>query len=72
MSTAGGTWQVLLGGSFKDYDSNVQQALDAAYNRGEASVDVTVRGHPCREKMSTVVAERSASVMTQSFPPRVS
>jgi len=45
MSSAAGTWQVLLGGSFKDFeDSNVQRALEAAYNRGEASVDVTVRG----------------------------
>ena len=45
MSSAAGTWQVLLGGSFKDYDDyTVQQALEAAYDRGEASVDVTVRG----------------------------
>ena len=45
MSSAAGTWQVLLGGSFKDYeDSAVQEALEAAYTRGDAAADVNVRG----------------------------
>ena len=44
MSSAAGTWQVLLGGSFKDYEATVQQALEAAYTRGDAATDVTVRG----------------------------
>ena len=45
MSSAAGTWQVLLGGSFKDYeDSNVQRNLEAAYELGDATTDVTVRG----------------------------
>ena len=44
MSSAAGTWQVLLGGSFKVYeDPAVQQALEAAYSRGDAAADVTVR-----------------------------
>ena len=45
MSSAAGTWQVLLGGSFKDYDDEaVQKTLEAAFTRGDASADVTVRG----------------------------
>ena len=40
-----GTWEVMLGGSYKPYDDPaVQQTLEAAYARGDATADVTVRG----------------------------
>ena len=39
------TWEVMLGGSYKPYDDEaVQKTLEAAYTRGDATADVTVRG----------------------------
>ena len=39
------TWEVMLGGSYRPYDDEaVQKTLEAAYTRGDATADVTVRG----------------------------
>ena len=42
---AAGTWEVMLGGSYKAYDDPaVQSTLEAAYELGDATAEVTVRG----------------------------
>jgi len=39
-----GCWEVMLAGQYTPYDDSVQCSLEAAYCRGEAKADVSVRG----------------------------